>query len=122
MQGLNVLVDIFAQVEAADDTVGGAVRSDAIRYAGVQARIANDRVPAELRLQGVETARSMEIILYPDQYPNVRTEDIVIPQSGTWAGQRLRVTAVQHSSLPPGHPRAHIQLSAVHTDYANREE
>ena len=122
MQGINVLVDIYAQVEGADDAVGGAVRADAIRYAGVGARIANDRVPLELRVQGVETMRSMEIILWPDQYPDVRTEDIVIPQSGPWANKRLRVTAVQRSSLPVGHPRSHIQLSAVHTDYANREE
>lgn len=122
MQGINVLVDIYAQVEAADDTVGGAVRSDSIRYANVGARIANDRIPLEFRLQGIETSRSMEIILYPDKYPNVRTEDIVIPKSGPWANQRLRVTAVQRSSLPVGHPRSHIQLSAVHSDYANREE
>jgi hypothetical protein len=122
MQGINVVVDIYARVEAADDTIGGAVRADAIRYAGVGARIANDRVPLELRLQGVETARSMEIILYPDRYPNVRSEDIVIPRSGPWGNQRLRVTAVQRSSLPVGHVRSHVQLSAVHTDYANREE
>ncbi|MCJ7527445.1 MAG: hypothetical protein MUO37_04940 [Methyloceanibacter sp.] len=122
MQGINVIVDIYAQAEAADDTGGGAVRSDAIRYAGVGARIANDRVPLEFRLQAIETARSMEIILYPDRYPDVRSEDIVIPRSGPWAKQRLRVTAVQRSSLPVGHPRSHIQLSAVHTDYANREE
>lgn len=122
MQGINVVVDIYAQVEAADDAIGGAVRSDAIRYASVGARIANDRVPAEFRLQGLEAARSMEIILYPDRYPDVRSEDIVIPRSGPWAKQRLRVTAVQRSSLPVGHPRSHVQLSAVHTDYANREE
>jgi hypothetical protein len=122
VQGIDVTLDIYQQVEGTDDTVGGAVRTDAIRYASVGARIANDRVPLALRVQGIETVRSMEIILWPDQYPDVRSEDIAIPRDGPWAGQRLRITAVQRSSLPVGHPRSHVQVSAVHSDYADREE
>lgn len=122
MQGINVLLDIYQQVEGADDTVGGAVRTDALRYAGVGARIANDRIPLAMRLQGIETVRSMEIIVWPDRYPAIRSEDIAIPRSGPWANQRLRITAVQRSSLPVGHPRSHIQLTAVHSAYADREE
>lgn len=122
MQGLNVTVDIYAQAEGADDAVGGSVRGDALRYGDVKARIANDRVSSDLRAQGVVLPRTMRIILYPDQYGAVEVEDIVIPQDGQWAGQRLRVTGVQPSSLPVGHPRSHMQLTAIHTDYADREE
>ena len=37
-----------------------------------------------------------------------------------WTAERLRVTGVQRSSLPSGHPRAHMQLTAVHSAYADR--
>ena len=122
MQGLNVTVDIYEQAEAADDTVGGSVRADALRYAAIPARIANDRVLADMRAQGEELRRTVRIILWPDTPVNVRAEDIVIPQNGAWAGQRLRVTGLQRSSVLPGEPRSHIQLTAVHADWADREE
>jgi hypothetical protein len=122
MQGLNVTVDIYERVQAGDDTVGGAVRSDGLRYGAIPARIANDRVNAEFRAQGEELPRTVRIILWPDTPVNVRAGDIVIPAAGAWAGQRLRVTGVQRSSVLPGLPRSHIQLTAIHTDWADREE
>jgi len=121
MQGLNVTVDIFERAQAADDTVGGGVRTDVPRYAGIPARIANDRVSADFRAQGVELPRTVRIILWPDTPVNVRADDIVIPVSGAWAGQRLRVTGVQRSSVTPGNAHSHIQLTAIHTDWADRE-
>ena len=121
MQGLVVLVDIYQRLEGADDTVGGAQRSDVLRYGSVRARIANDRPSSDLRLQGIQLNRTVRIILYPDSYGGVRAEDIVIPQTGPWAGQRLRVTGVQRSSLVVGDVRSHIQLTATHLDYAHRE-
>jgi len=122
MEGLNVTVDIYERAHAPDDTVGGAVRSDSLRYAAVPARIANDRVSADFRAQGLELPRTVRIILWPDSAPGVEAGDIVIPASGAWAGQRLRVTGVQRSSVLPGDARSHIQLTAIHTDYADREE
>jgi len=122
MLGNWLLVDIYAQTEAADDAVGGSSRSDTLRYGAVKGRIASDRVSADFRAQGVELPRTVRIILWPDSYDQVRADDIVVPRSGPWASQRLRVTGVQRSSLPTGHPRAHIQLTAIHTAYADREE
>jgi len=118
MQGLVVIVDIYEQQHAADDSVGGAVRTDALRYAGVQARIANDRPSSDVRIQGIKLPRTVRIILFPDAYGAVQAEDIVVPRDGPWANQRLKVTGVQRSSLGAGDPRSHIQLTAIHTDYA----
>ena len=122
MLGNWLLVDIYAQAEAGDDAVGGSSRSDSLRYAAVRARIASDRVSADFRAQGLELPRTVRIVLWPDKYDGCRVDDIVVPRSGPWASQRLRVTGVQRSSLPAGHPRAHIQLTAVHSVYADREE
>jgi len=122
MEGLNITVDIYARAEGGDDTVGGAVRADALRYGGVLARIASDRVSAEFRAQGVELPRTVRIILWPDSAIGVRAGDIVVPVSGAWAGQRLRVTGIQRSSVAQADPRSHIQLTAIHTDWADREE
>lgn len=122
MLGFNTIVDVWAQQEGADDASGGSVRTDVVRYEGVLARIANDRPSADLRVQGIELPRTLRIMLWPDGYSAIRADDIVIPRNGPWAGQRLRVTGIQQSSLPVGHPRSHIQLTAIHTDYADREE
>ncbi len=121
MEGLNVKVDIYEQQEGADDAVGGSTRSDVLRYGNVRARIANDRVGVDMRAQGLELPRTVRIILYPDSYSGVRVDDIVIPQGGQWASQRLRVTGIQLSSLQVGQARSHIQLTAIHTDYADNE-
>ncbi len=121
MLGFDTVVDVYAQQEGADDPSGGSVRSDVLRYEGVLARIANDRASQDLRIQGVELPRTVRVGLWPDTYSGCRAEDIVIPRTGPWAGQRLRVTGVQRSSLPLGNPRSHIQLTAIHTDYADLE-
>jgi hypothetical protein len=118
MQGLIATVDIYARAQAADDTVGGSVRSDALRYRGVRARIANERPPSVMRAQGITLPQVVEIILYPDSYGAIQAEDIVVPRDGPWVNQRLRVTGVQRSSLAVGDPRSHIQLTAVHVEYA----
>lgn len=121
MIGLNVTLDIYDMVEGADDAVGGADRTQTLRYGAVRGRIAAQRPPAEMRVQGIELPRTFEIILWPDIYSAVEPDDIVIPRDGQWATQRLRVTSVQLSSLRPFSRRSHIQLSAIHTDYADLE-
>jgi len=118
MQGLVNTVDIYNRAQAADDSVGGSVRSDVPRYLGVSARISNQRPPEALRAQGITLPQVVEIILYPDSYGAVQAEDIVVPRDGPWANQRLRVTGVQRSSLAVGDPRSHIQLTAVREQYA----
>jgi len=122
MIGLNVTLDIYRLTELADDAVGGSVRTEELRYSAVKARISALRPPAEFRVQGIELPRTYEIILWPDIYSGVEPDDILIPRDGQWASQRLRVTGVQLSSVRPGSRRSHIQLSAIHTDYADREE
>lgn len=119
MQGLNATISIYEQVQQADDSVGGSVRTDALRYANVKCRISNARPSSLLMQQGFEVTQTNEIIIYPDVYPNVREQDIVIPLTGQWVGGRLLVVAVQRSSLPPGHPRSHVQLFTYRLAYAD---
>lgn len=119
MQGLNAKVDIYEAQQQADDSVGGSVRTDVLRYGNVRCRISNQRPSSLLLQQGYQVMQMCEIILYPDQYPNVREEDIIIPQGGQWAGGRYKVVSVQRSSMPPGHPRSHIQLFCQRLAYAD---
>lgn len=120
MKGLNVTVNIIERAQGADDAVGGSVRTDAPRYSGVRARIANLKPSSLLAQQGFETRHIHDIIIYPAHlYPNVREEDIVIPQDGHWAGARFKVIGVQASSVRPGNPRSHIQLRCERIRYAD---
>lgn len=118
MQGLNVRIDIYQRAQQADDAVGGSVRDDVVRYQNVRARISNARPQQLLLQQGYVVKNIHEIIVYPDRYPAIREEDIVIPLSGQWTGARLRVVAVQRSSLRPGEARSHIQLFCERERYA----
>ncbi len=119
MQGLNVVIDIYERQQLADDSVGGSVRADALRYGNVRARISNARPSRLLVEQGYEVQFIYEIIIYPDIYPNIHEEDIIVPQTGRWAGARLKVISFQPSSLRPGEPRAHIQLFCIRVRYAD---
>ncbi len=119
MQGLNVLVNVIARPQSADDAVGGSVRTDAARYANVRARIANKMQPLLLTSQGFEGKELHQIILWPDNYPDIEQGDIVVPQSGRWTGGRFKVIEVQPSSVLPGQPRAHIQLMTERIRYAD---
>lgn len=119
MKGLNATCDIIARPQSADDAVGGSVRTDQLRYAGVKCRISNARPSQLLLQQGFSVQAGIEAVLYPDiGYSAIQEEDIIQPNSGQWAGQRFRIVAVQRSSLPPGHPRSHIQIFALRYRYA----
>lgn len=118
IQGLNVTVNIVARANQADDAIGGAVRTDVLRYSGVRARISQPRPSQLLMQQGFEVTETFEVMIYPDRYPDIRSEDIVVPADGQFAGDRLKVQVVQHSSLPVGHPRAHVQLFCRRLLYA----
>jgi hypothetical protein len=119
MQGLNVTLDIYERSQAADDAIGGSVRSDVLRYGNIRARISNSRPSRILVEQGYEVQHVHSIIIYPDAYPNIQEEDIVVPTSGRWAGARFKVIGFQPSSLRPGEPRAHIQLNTIRVRYAD---
>lgn len=119
MRGLNVTVNIVARAQGADDAVGGSVRSDSLRYASVLARISNVPNPTLLAQQGYEGKDLHRIVLYPDAYPNIEREDIVVPQSGRWQDARFKVIEVRPSSLATGHPRSHIQLLCERLRYAH---
>jgi hypothetical protein len=118
MMGLNSTINIIARAQQTDDTVGGSVRADATRYAGVRARISQPRPAQLLMQQGFEVVDTYEVIIYPDRYPAIQSEDIVTPLDGQFAGARLRVQTVEHSSLPPSHPRSHMQLFCKRVLYA----
>lgn len=120
MMGLNVRVNVLARTEGADDAVGGAQRTDTTRYTNVRARIANIANPTLLAQQGYEGKDLHHIILYPDNYPGIRREDIVVPISGRWTGARFRVKEVRFSSVLDGRPRAHIQLTCERVRYADQ--
>lgn len=119
LQGLNILVSIYERGQQPDDSVGGSVRTDALRYANVRARLSNGKPSRLLVEQGFEVRYIHELIIYPDAYPAIQEEDIVIPQTGRWAGARLKVISHQPSSLRPGEPRAHVQLFCIRDRYAN---
>jgi hypothetical protein len=120
MEGLNVRVNIYARTQGADDAVGGSVRSENLRYGNVQARISHRPMPALLSQQGMEGPEQHKIIIYPDVYPAIEKEDIVVPQSGRWTGHRFRVREnPQGSSVLPGLDRAHVQLVTDRLRYAD---
>ena len=119
MEGLNVRVNVIARPQGADDTVGGSVRTDTVRYSDVRARISNMALPSVLAQQGVQGEDLHKIILYPDDYPDVEREDIVVPTRGRWNGARFRVTEVRPSSVLDGRGRAHVQLTCSRIRYAN---
>lgn len=122
MQGLNITVSIYERQQQADDSVGGSVRTDVVRYTGVRARLSNGKPSRLLLEQGYNATYIHELILYPDVYPNIEEEDIVVPQSGRWAGARLKVISHQPSSLRPGEPRAHVQLFCIRDRFSNENE
>lgn len=119
MLGLNITVSILARDQQPDDSVGGSVRTDVVRYSNVRARIANASPSRLLAEQGYESRAIHRIIIYPDAFPLIEEEDIVVPQSGRWAGARFKVIGFQPSSLRPGEPRAHIQLMTIRDRFAN---
>ena len=122
MEGLNIRVRILAKSQDADDVVGGSVRSEAVRYDNVRARIANRALPSLLSHQGIEGKDLHQIILWPDQYPNVQRDDVVVVISGRHAGARFKVTEVRPSSVLTGLDRAHVQLVAERLRYAHENE
>lgn len=119
MQGLNVRINILERANDPDDVIGGSVRQDVTRYADVLARISNARPSRVLVEQGYEVQHVHSIIIYPDIYPAIQEEDIVVPTTGRWAGARFKVIGFQPSSLRPGETRAHVQLNCIRVRYAD---
>ncbi len=121
MQGLNVRVNVIARPQDPDDSVGGSVRQDLTRYSNVLARIANVSQPTLLASQGFEGKDLHKIILYPDIYPAIEREDIIVPLNGRWATppSRFRVIEVRPSSVLTGGTRAHVQLLCERIRYAD---
>lgn len=119
IQGLNVTVSIYQRAQQADDVVGGSVRTDHLLYSGVKARISNQRPNSLLTQQGFEVKETSEIIIYPDRYPAIQIEDIVIPDNGNHAGARLKVIGVQRSSLRANSTHSHVQLFVERLKHAH---
>lgn len=119
MEGLNVLVNVLERSQDPDDAIGGSVRHDVVRYANASARISNAQPSRILVEQGYEVKHVHEVILYPDAYMAIHEEDIVVPQTGRWAGARFKVVGFQPSSLRPGETRAHIQVHCIRVRFAD---
>ena len=109
IQGLNITGTIQRVIDGPDDSVGGSTGIQVTIATGVKGRISAVKPTVEMRIQGYETNRYFNGVLYPAT-TDVREGDYYIPENGSHQGDTFHITGVQIDSLPPTDPRAHISL------------
>jgi len=109
IQGLNITVTIQRVVDGPDDSVGGSTGTQVTISTGIKARISAVKPTVEMRIQGYETNRYFNGVLYPVT-TDIREGDYIIPESGSHLGDTFHITGVQIDSLSPTDPRAHLSL------------
>jgi len=109
IQGLNITVTLQHLVQGGDDEIGGAVTNPITYRTNVKARISSLKPDETSRIQGLETSKLFNAILWPANIP-VRENDYILPESGDLMNLTFKILGVQRDSLPSTDPRSHISL------------
>lgn len=117
IQGLNITVEIQRTTKGPDDDSGGATNTTATIATGVRARISSIKPTEEIRLQGLETDKLFNMVIFPAN-TDIRESDLVVPETGAHTGNTFRVTGSQVDSLPGGSSRAHRSIRLERTERA----
>ena len=112
MIGLNAQVNIYSQYSYTDDRIGGAQITGTLVYSNVLARL--EPTPSSLMQTptGFETARLINIILWPTDL-DIRenyTAVVVYPPGHPLFSGTLQIIEVSHDSVPGS--RGHIEVLA----------
>lgn len=115
VHGLNILVTIQRRIQQPDDLVGGSVQEFETIKEHCPARIGSPKTPFILRAQGIEVTNIYDCtILPPDYFPmDIRIDDLIVVETGQYAGRDFAVTSIQDDSLAddPTDLRQHKSLS-----------
>ncbi|MHA2063873.1 MAG: hypothetical protein ACXABY_05740 [Candidatus Thorarchaeota archaeon] len=117
IQGLNVTVKIERQVEGADDAIGGSTVTLSTLSTGVRARISSVKPTEEIRLQGLETSKLFNMVIWPAT-TDITESDYVTPESGNFEDVVFRVVGIQIDSLHNSRRRAHKSIRLQRIDKA----
>jgi hypothetical protein len=113
--GNNLRARIWRFSYPADDSVGGAVPSGTIVYESVQARSQDASPIAAFAIQGVETNKVHQALVFPGTL-DIREYDqfeIISSPNHPYYGLKMRIDTVQKSNFHPSDPRGYLLLTMV---------
>lgn len=119
--GLNVRLDVYRVNYANNDSVGGAVITGSLQYAGVQANLQGE-MPSQLLIQqGLETQRTFTAMVIPGTLDIRERDEVVVsePFDHVYHDKFFRVVGVTYSSHNPRDPRNYLLLSLVRSVQAH---
>jgi len=117
--GLNIKVNVWRMVQQTDDEIGGAMLSGTLVFNNLPARIETNRPSVLLLDQGLDVDESFQMIFHPCAVRERDEIEVSWPSQHRFYQKRMRVVALQNTSMNPLDSRDYMSVTLRRKDYAH---
>ena len=117
--GLNIKVTVWRIMQQPDDEIGGANMSEYRVFENLPARIESNRPNTLLLDQGLDVDESFQMIFHPCAVRERDEIEVVWPSQHRFYQKRMRISALQNTSMNPLDSRDFMSVTLRRKDYAH---